>query len=184
MKKIYIAFLFIIITFLACQTTSNTVPGDQPPVKEPDNTEITAPGTVPPKAEPENFDPTTITKEEFDTTKTDVQQLIQNLNTIIREKDYQTWVTYLSKDYFDSISDPEYLSNLSESTRLKNQKTVLRTPEDYFQYVVVPSRANDRVDDIEFIGKNQVKAFTVTPNGQRLRLYNLEKQGENWKITL
>jgi len=61
-----------------------------------------------------------------------------------------------------AISSPAFLARVSESARLKNQKIVLRDLKDYFMYVVVPSRANDRVDDIEFIGQNRVKAFTVT----------------------
>jgi hypothetical protein len=65
---------------------------------------------------------------------------------------------------------------------LKNQKIVLKSLEDYFLYVVVPSRANDRVDDIEFIGQNRVKAYTITSKGQRLRLYELEKTAGNWNI--
>jgi uncharacterized protein YigE (DUF2233 family) len=48
--------------------------------------------------------------------------------------------------------------------------------------VVVPSRANDRVDDIEFASQKRVKAYTVTPNGTRLRLYDLEHIGDQWKI--
>jgi hypothetical protein len=46
----------------------------------------------------------------------------------------------------------------------------------------VPSRANDRVDDIEFISQKRVKAYTVSQKGERLRLYDLEKTNEGWKI--
>jgi hypothetical protein len=49
-------------------------------------------------------------------------------------------------------------------------------------YVVVPSRTKDRVDDIEFIGQNRVKAFTINNKGQKLRLYDLEKTASGWKI--
>jgi len=70
---------------------------------------------------------------------------------------------------------------------MKTRNIILRTPEDYFTNVVVPSRANSRVDDIEFIGTNRVKAFTVMQNSrtgeeQRLVLYDLEKVGNSWLI--
>ncbi len=130
----------------------------------------------------EPFDPRTVTKEEYDTTKIEVQQLIERLNQIIRNKDFSGWVAYLSPAYRESLSDPDFLAQVSESARLKNEKIVLRTLQDYFIYVVVPSRANDRVDDIEFIGQKRVKAYTVTPKGQRLRLYDLEKRDGQWKI--
>ncbi len=180
MKKIYLMLFCILFVILACTTTGQAV------VENNTETHVTEGSTSTPgtnTAEDENFDPATITKEVFDTTKTDVQKLIETLNKIIKEKDYDTWLTYLSKEYLANINNPVYLSAISESARLKNQKIVLKTPEDYFNHVVVPSRTNDRVDDIEFISKNQVKAFTVTPNGQRLRLYNLEKEGDIWKIT-
>jgi hypothetical protein len=38
------------------------------------------------------------------------------------------------------------------------------------------------VDDIEFISPTRVKAYTVSSGGQRLRLYDLEHSGEEWKI--
>lgn len=130
----------------------------------------------------ENFDPGSISQEVFDSTKTDVQHFIVNLNQIIRDKDYVTWVSHLGGDYFAEKSSPEYLAQISEQPRLRTQKIVLTSPEDYFLHVVVPSRANDRVDDIEFISPTRVKAYTVTPNGQRLRLYDLENSGNTWKI--
>ncbi|MCX7655709.1 MAG: hypothetical protein N2Z76_04200 [Treponemataceae bacterium] len=137
---------------------------------------------APPEVKEQPFDPRTVTKEEYDTTKTEVQQLIERLNLIIRNRDFNGWVAYLSPAYRESLSDPDFLAQVSESARLKNEKIVLRSLQDYFIYVVVPSRANDRVDDIEFIGQKRVKAYTVTSKGQRLRLYDLEKRDGQWKI--
>ncbi len=132
--------------------------------------------------EEEPFDPKTIPQEVFDTTKSDVQALIQRLNTIIRDKDYETWVTFLGARYRAALSDNAFLERISSSTILRKQKITLRGLRDYFIYVVVPSRANDRVDDIEFIGQNRVKAFTVDSKGRRLRLYDLEKKPTGWEI--
>ncbi|TCW60174.1 hypothetical protein [Treponema sp. J25] len=170
---------------LSCQH----IPAEQNTVQEPvqNSTEaVVSPSppstSAPPEVKEEPFDPRTVTKEEYDTTKIEVQQLIERLNYIIRNKDFNSWVSYLSPVYRDSLSDPDFLAQVSESARLKNEKIVLRTLQDYFIYVVVPSRANDRVDDIEFIGQKRVKAYTVTPKGQRLRLYDLEKRDGQWKI--
>jgi hypothetical protein len=145
----------------------------QPPQENP---------VVPPEPVAEPFDPASITKEEYDSTKSDIQALIQELNTIIRNQNYNAWVDHLGPKYMAAISSPAFLARVSESARLKNQKIVLRDLKDYFMYVVVPARANDRVDDIEFIGQNRVKAFTVTEKKQRLRLYDLEKTDQGWKI--
>ena len=128
------------------------------------------------------FDPLSISKEVFDTTKAYVQVLISKLNLIIRGKDYSAWVYYLGPEYHAALSSAEFLKRVSESPILKNQNIILSSLRDYFNYVVVPSRANDRVDDIEFISQNRVKAFTIDSKGQRLRLYDLEKTEQGWKI--
>jgi hypothetical protein len=62
-----------------------------------------------------------------------------------------------------------------------SKRRTLKSLEDYFLYVVVPSRDNDHVDDIEFVTQSRVKAYTETPKGQR-RLYDLESSGNTWKI--
>lgn len=155
------------------------VPAEEESEAEP---AIEAPEAVEAQSEEAPFDPSSISKEVFDTTKMDVQALIGKLNEIIREKDYNTWVTYLGPTYRTALSDPAFLKRISESSVLKKQGVTLRELKDYFTYVVVPSRANDRVDDIEFIGQNRVKAFTVDSKGRRLRLYDLEKVPSGWKI--
>jgi hypothetical protein len=128
------------------------------------------------------FDPSSITKEEFDTTKLEVQQLIEKLNGIIKTKNYTGWVSYLAEDYFRLISSKEYLDRINKMDRMRKANLVLSSARDYFNNVVVPSRANDRVDDIEFVSHERVKAYTVSQKGERLRLYDLEKTDEGWKI--
>jgi hypothetical protein len=130
--------------------------------------------------------PMKVSKAEYDSTKVDVQHFIEELNQIIRRKDYNAWKAALSKEYFAQIASPENLQQVSELPAMKTRGITLKSAEDYFINVVVPSRANSRVDDIEFIGEHRVKAFTImtTNSGeeQRLRLYDLEKTGNIWKI--
>jgi hypothetical protein len=137
---------------------------------------------VEPAPQPEEFDPQSISREMFDSTKAEVQQFIGNLNSIISKKDFRGWKAALSPEFFDEISSLMYLQRASESAALKSRNIVLKTPNDYFTHVVIPSRANSRVDDIEFVSTSRVKAFTVNPNGLRLRLYDLEHTGNTWLI--
>jgi hypothetical protein len=127
-----------------------------------------------------------VTNEQYASTKEDVQHFIDGLNRIIIRRDYNSWKAALSPEYFNKISSPENLQQVSELPAMKTRRIVLKNAEDYFINVVVPSRANSRVDDIEFIGENRVKAFTVITSTsgeeQRLRLYDLEKTGNIWKI--
>jgi hypothetical protein len=134
-----------------------------------------------------NFDPASITTEEFISTKEEIQELIEEINRIIRAKDYNKWVSYLAEDFIEIINSQDYLTQLSEiSGGLKSRNIVLKTPQDYFTYVVIPSRENVRVDprldDIEFLSHNRVKAFTINARKQRLRLFEFVRIGDNWKI--
>jgi hypothetical protein len=172
---------FYLLFSLALLVSCGSQPAAIPPQPEP--TAPVQPAPVPePEIVTETFDPGSISQEIFDSTKVDVQHFIGDLNKIVRGKDYNAWASHLGEDYFKEISSPEYLARISEQPRLKTQKIVLNSARDYFANVVVPSRANDRVDDIEFVTQTHVKAYTVTPGGQRLRLYDLESSGNTWKI--
>ena len=179
MKRISLIFCTVLCLAIACKNQAE-------PVQEqgPRNTQtppVTEKPADTPKAEAV-FDPLSITKEERETTIVEIQQLIQRLNGIIRAKNFNAWVSYLSSDYFALISSAEYLDRISQSTVLVKQNIVLKSAQDYFTHVVVPSRTNDRVDDIEFESHTRVKAYTLNTRGDRLRLYDLEKTGNNWKI--
>ena len=132
------------------------------------------------------FDLGNVSQELYDSTISDVRIFIEMLNILISRKDYEGWKSHLSEEFFKNIASPGNLKNMSEQPAMKMQKIVLRSPEDYFNYVVVPSRANSRVDEIEFLSQNMVKAYTIRTNKDgeliKLRLYELEKTGNTWKI--
>ena len=166
-----------------------SIPPPEPPVQ-------TVQSAPPPPVE-KAFDPLSITEEKFTTTKADVKVLIDDLNKIIRAKNYNAWVGYLSASYFKEISSPAFLEEMTEELYRRDQtvasnlgrdprrvsKKILRTPKDYFDNVVVPSRSNDRMDDIDFVSENRVKAYTVDIRSQhRLVLYDLEMIDNKWKI--
>ena len=133
-----------------------------------------------------NADNLNVSREQYDATKEEVQHFIGELNQIIRRRNFNAWKDSLSPEYLAQISSAENLRQISEQPAMKTRNIALKNAEDYFIFVVVPSRANSRVDDIEFIDRNRVKAFTVRINKdgdeEKLLLYNLEKSGNTWKI--
>ena len=149
-----------------------------PPAQQPVTVATTAPVEV--------FNPTQVTREQYDSTMDEVKKFIDALNQIVASGNYAAWRAALSSEYFEEISSPERLQEISELPVMTARKIVLKTAEDYFRHVFIPSRANSRVDDIEFFGKERVKVFTVsvsrTGEERRERLYNLEKIGNTWKI--
>ena len=177
--------LFILIVFLAVSCGTNPKPEEAPEAEA----EVAAVETEVQEntvVAEESFAPYRVSQEYYDSTKEEVQHFINDLNQIIRNRNYYSWRMALSDEYFEEISSRENLQQVSEQPAMRTRRIVLRAPEDYFLYVVVPSRANSRVDDIEFINRNRVKAFTIITNRdgeeQRLRLYDLEKIGNTWKI--
>jgi len=134
------------------------------------------------------FDPRAVSQEHYAATRDEVQRFIESLNQIIRNRNFNAWRDCLSPEYLANISRPEFLEELSESPALKTRRPpiVLRSVQDYFTHVVVPSRANLRVDDIEFLGENRVRALAVRTlnSGEERReiLYDLEKINNTWKI--
>ncbi len=122
-----------------------------------------------------------VTEKVYKETFNAIEETIFKLNKIIRNRDYDTWTTYLTEEYVKRVSDPAFLSRLSESPILKRNNIKLRTLKDYFLYVVVPSRTDARLDKIEIIDKNHVKAITMIDNNPTI-LYWLENVNNQWKI--
>jgi hypothetical protein len=205
-SKIKFFIIPVIILLVSCQSTpqepvqeitSAPVVETTPVVAQPEpqigpqQGPIRQPTQPPPVTQPppavEVFNPREITQQQYDTTMVEVRRFIENLNRTISSRNYGSWRASLSTEYFNEISSPRNLQQISEQPAMKTRGIVLRTAEDYFVHVVVPSRANSRVDDIEFIGQNKVKAFTVNKSSageeQRLVLYNLERSGNSWIIT-
>jgi hypothetical protein len=143
---------------------------------------VSTPRSTPARGQPPAFDPASISPEQKNAARIECQQLIQKLNSIIRARDYDAWVSYLDGEYFAMLNSPSYLEHVSKSDILMKQGISLKSAEDYFNHVVVPARANDRVDDIDFFSPVRVKAYTINQRGKKLRLYDLERTREGWKI--
>ncbi len=190
LKKTYsaLAGALILISFFACVTPAPPEPVAATPPEPvtvpvvPPEPVVVAPVETPPPVTT-TFDSATISEEVKQITFIDIRKFMETLNTVIQTKDFNTWNLYLTDSYRDYYSKSEVLSELSSQYVIKRQGIVLKTLKDYFIYVVYPSRQNDRVDAIEFIGQTRVKAFTTNAKGDRLVLYILEKIGDTWKIT-
>ena len=188
--------LLVLLLFLAFACSSGpqgtetvTVEDTSSPVAEPEAVKS------PPAAETV-FNPVVVTPERYATTLAELRSLIENLNTIIRNRDFYTWVTYLSPAFYTEMSSPEFLAEKTEELFRRDQmiasgtgrdprlvqKREMRTVRDYFLNVVVPARSNDQLDEIVFVSENQVIAYTLDNRGNRLILYNLEITDGGWKI--
>jgi hypothetical protein len=127
--------------------------------------------------------PIQVSKEVFNQTFTEVELLIKTLNNLIKARDYLGWTKYLSKDYTAQMSKLDYLRQLNQSAMLQRNNIVLKSLQDYFLNVVVPSRANLRLDDLVFLSENVVEAIMIVGN-RRVTVYRLIKVDNQWMIGL
>jgi len=141
------------------------------------------PATEKPQSSASSRQPITVSQEVYSKTFDEVEKVIKELNTIISNGNFGAWTSYLTRQYVDEMSRPATLEALSQSPILKRNNIVLNSLEDYFRFVVVPSRSNARLDDLVFLDKNTVEAIMIV-RSQRVILYQLEKRDGKWKIGL
>ena len=137
---------------------------------------------VKPTANQKNTSDFTLDEETYKKNKEDIARFITKLNKLIEAKDYDTWLTFLSKDYYQYYSDPKVLLEQSESPLLKKYKITLRSLKDYFNYVVVGSRKNVHLDEIKALDASHIKAYMYV-NGTPVIIYELAKINNKWEIT-
>lgn len=189
MKKIlFFAIAFVLI--FSCKTTEEnvieeqaevTVPVSPEPEKKP---EPVVQEPVKPEPEPEEVVIATvgdvsITQKQYTETKSEIEIVVEELNTITQKSNYNGWLQYLSSDYKEYLSTPSVLKEVSEKLPIKGVK--INNLQDYFKYVFVPSRKNVRVDDIQFTTPTRVNVI-MKESGTRLLVYSLEKIGTKWKL--
>ncbi len=142
---------------------------------------VTPEPVPPPSVEPEKEETFEVTEELFEQTFSEVERVIGQLNTVIQRRDYRRWLTYLTPEYVSHYSNPQTLREISDMPILTRNEIVLRSLEDYFEWVVAPSRANARLDDLNFLNPNQVEAIMVI-QGRPAILYRLRNVDGSWKI--
>lgn len=182
MVRIFSYILIIILIFFSsCRTTTPSDITNRKPVEKEEKPIVPVPEKIlkkPQVIEKKSF---TMDSNTYKKTKEDIAQLINTLNKIIEKRDYTTWLTYLSKNYFAYYSDPEILHKQSESPLLKKYNITLRSLKDYFNYVVVGSRKNVRLDEIKALDPNHIKAYMFINNSPVI-IYELVKIDNKWKI--
>jgi hypothetical protein len=179
------AILSLVAALAALSCSGAPKPAPAPPSQPVAAAAQPSPEPVPPPAgreAPAAFDPAAVTEAVKSATIVDVRAFIESLNRIIRLQDYEAWRSHLTAEYIQYYSNADVLQKYSEYPVIKRKGIKLLTLKDYFINVVYPSRQNDKVDDIEFVGENLIKAITVSPKGDRNILYMLEKHGDAWNI--
>lgn len=137
--------------------------------------------TEPTEEEAQEEESYEVSEEVYEQTFDEVEQTIQELNEIIRNRNFQAWKEKLTQRYIDTYSSPERLEELSQKPLLERNDIELTSLQDYFRWVVVPSRSNVRLDDLDFQGEDRVEAI-MEVRDQAVTLYELRRLDNSWKV--
>ena len=86
-----------------------------------------------------------VTKEEFISDKTEIINIIKELQRIMEKQDYEGWTKYISKASMQYYSSPVNIRKANK--RLPDKTIIMHGLEDYFKYIFIPSRKQSQVDD-------------------------------------
>jgi len=178
--RVFVLLTLSAILLAGCAGSPETAeegPVETPPIAEPEPE-----ATEMEETSSDSSDTFQMGKAQYEETKRDLSDLVEELNQIIADQNYTLWQTYLTREYIDYYSSPEVLHELSQSPLMIKYNIKLRSLRDYFKYVVVASRKDVRIDDIKPLSENKVKAHMII-NDEPIVVYTLQKVDDVWKIT-
>lgn len=180
-KKVLLTMLTL--TLLSCKTTApvDPVPEQQntPPVEQ---VETPPAETTAEPAETSAEEVYQVSEEKYNQTFGEIERLIKEITQLIRKKNFNGWQKFLSEKYIEKVGSAEYLREVSDSPSLKDV-VELKTLRDYFQWVVVPSRASARLDEIVFKDETHVTAYMYIEDNPTI-LFQFELIDGAWAVTI
>lgn len=123
-----------------------------------------------------------VSEDLYNKTFNEIENLINEVTHLIRKKNFNGWKKFLSEKYIEKVGSAEHLREVSESPSLKDV-IELKTMRDYFQWVVVPSRASARLDEIIFKDEQHVTAYMYIEESRTI-LFQFELINDAWAITI
>lgn len=102
----------------------------------------------------------TVSQDTFEADKAEILRNIEELKTIMRDFDYKSWLFHVDEESRIYWSKNSNLKKAQSKLPIKGLQ--LRTLQDYFKYVFVPSRAGRDVTTLRYESENYVKAVQVT----------------------
>lgn len=124
----------------------------------------------------------TVTVDEFEKDKTEILQIIYELSEVMKKKDKDKWLTYIDPESIEYYSKTTNLRKVRE--KLPNKQIQLHGIGDYFKYVFIPARENNKVDEIRYISKTNIKAVEVKDDGTELIYYYFVKKNGKWYVSI
>lgn len=192
MKKTFIKLIFTLFfvssLFISCGSTGNVAGsnGGEPVINKKNNETKTPEKTVTitneyDKEYSRSVGSLTVSKDEFNEDKASIQQIIKELDIVMKESSFKKWVTYVDQESLDYWSKPVNLKKAS--SKLPKKGLILKSLEDYFKFVFIPSRAGRDAPEIRYVTNKYVKAVQVQDE-QDIIYYHFNKIDGKWMLHL
>ena len=123
----------------------------------------------------------TVSKDTFVEDKKSILRKIEELDVIMKNRNYDAWILYLDSESIDYWSRRPNLQKASHKLPVKSLR--LNSLKDYFTFVFIPSRMGHTVDEIRYLTSASVKAVRTTEE-KDIVYYNFKKVGGDWKVHL
>ena len=159
---------------------------EEPKKEEPKKVEAKKEEPKPPKEENEEYKRSVgtvkVSEDTFKHDKQDILKIIDELSVIMEERKYKEWLKYVDQTSIDYWTQPKNLTKAQKRLPVKGLR--LRSLEDYFKFVFIPSRRGKNVTEIRYESDTYVKAVEVTEENGELIYYYFNKIKGEWKIHL
>ena len=122
-----------------------------------------------------------VSRDTYEKDKKIILEKIDELNGIMKDKNYKSWLSYIDQSSINYWSQRKNLSTASKQLPVKGIQ--LKNLEDYFNYVFIPSRVGRKIDEIRYLSSTSIKAVQV--KGEDVVIfYNFKKVNGEWLVEL
>lgn len=122
-----------------------------------------------------------VSRDTFAEDKERVLKIISELDTVMKDFDYKSWLRYVDKETINYWSRPANLKKAQNRLPVKGLR--LNSLEDYFKYVFVPARKGREVTEIRYISDKYIKAIQ-TGSEQDIVYYYFNKINGFWMVNI
>lgn len=179
MKKIIYILLLATLSLFVCTSCGTTSQEEKPaPQKE---VKSNSKADAEYERATKDLKGETVSRDTYEKDKRIILQKIDELNVIMKSKDYKSWVSYIEPNSINYWSQKKNLAQASKQLPVKGIQ--LKTLEDYFNYIFISSRMGRQIDEIRYISSKSIKAVQVRGDDIVI-FYNFKKINDDWLVEI
>ena len=121
-----------------------------------------------------------VSRDTFASDKEEVLRIISELDVIMNDFNYKSWITYVDKESIDYWKLRKNLQKAEKRLPVKGIK--LRDLEDFFKHFFVPARRGKTITEIRYISDVYIKAIQVQDGQDDIVYYYFNKINGKWMV--